>query len=127
MTFDTGTWWLAVLLLGFATGGLIYLLKRSLFGRIDELEETLKQVSETAVKKPEYEKDLAKMSGELEEIRRDYTPRALHDKCYDEVRMDVKTIMQTYLKQDDFFRELTNLNRKVDTMMKYMMKGKDWE
>ena len=39
MTFDAGTWWLAVLLLGFVTAGLVYLLKRSLFGRIDKLDE----------------------------------------------------------------------------------------
>ena len=42
MTFDSGTWWLAVLLLGFATGALIYLIKRSLFGRVDKLDELLK-------------------------------------------------------------------------------------
>ena len=30
MTFDAGTWWLAVLLLGFVTTGLVDLLKRSL-------------------------------------------------------------------------------------------------
>ena len=37
MTFDPATWWLAVLLLGFVTGGLVYLLKRSVFGRIDKI------------------------------------------------------------------------------------------
>ena len=34
MTFDAGTWWLAVLLLGFVTAGLVYLLKRSLLSLI---------------------------------------------------------------------------------------------
>ncbi len=37
VTFDNGTWWLVVLLLGFATGALIYLIKRSLFGRVGSL------------------------------------------------------------------------------------------
>lgn len=55
MTFDAGTWWLAVLLLGFVTAGLVYLLKRSLFGRIDKLDESMKEISENSVKKSDYE------------------------------------------------------------------------
>lgn len=54
MTFDAGTWWLAVLLLGFVTAGLVYLLKRSLFGRIDKLDEAMKEISENSVKKSDY-------------------------------------------------------------------------
>ena len=54
MTFDAGTWWLAVLLLGFVTAGLVYLLKRSLFGRIDKLDESMKEISENSVKKSDY-------------------------------------------------------------------------
>ena len=39
MTFDAGTWWLAVLLLGFVTAGLVYLLKRSL-RRVSTIQRT---------------------------------------------------------------------------------------
>lgn len=123
MTFDAGTWWLAVLLLGFVTAGLVYLLKRSLFGRIDEQERSLKEVRDTTVKKKDYEKDLEKVSGELEDIRRDYTPRSVHDKCYDEVRMDVKTIMASYLTKEDFFREFSELDRKINLLLEYKIKG----
>ena len=80
MTFDSGTWWLAVLLLGFATGALIYLIKRSLFGRVDKLDEAVKRLDETTVKKPTYEKDKDKLTGDIERIERDYTPRSVHDK-----------------------------------------------
>lgn len=59
MTFDAGTWWLAVLLLGFVTAGLVYLLKRSLFGRIDKLDESMKEISENSVKKSDYESTAA--------------------------------------------------------------------
>ena len=54
MTLEPGGWRLAVLLLGFVTAGLVYLLKRSLFGRIDKLDESMKEISENSVKKSDY-------------------------------------------------------------------------
>ena len=65
MTFDAGTWWLAVLLLGFVTAGLVYLLKRSLFGRIDKL------VGES-VKKGDYDKDMKEVREDIEKIKANY-------------------------------------------------------
>ena len=122
MTFDSGTWWLAVLLLGFATGALIYLIKRSLFGRVDKLDEAVKRLDETTVKKPTYEKDKDKLAGDIERIERDYTPRSVHDKSYDELRADIKTIMQTYLTKDDFIREFSKVDRKIDMILDHEMK-----
>lgn len=74
MTFDAGTWWLAVLLLGFVTAGLVYLLKRSLFGRIDKLDESMKEISENSVKKSDYESTVQSLQADIKQIRADYTP-----------------------------------------------------
>ena len=74
MTFDAGTWWLAVLLLGFVTAGLVYLLKRSLFGRIDKLDEAMKEISENSVKKSDYESTVQSLQADIKQIRADYTP-----------------------------------------------------
>lgn len=74
MTFDAGTWWLAVLLLGFVTTGLVYLLKRSLFGRIDKLDEAMKEISENSVKKSDYERTVQSLQADIKQIRADYTP-----------------------------------------------------
>lgn len=87
MTFDAGTWWLAVLLLGFVTAGLVYLLKRSLFGRIDKLDESMKEISENSVKKSDYESTVQSLQADIKQIRADYTPRAEHRKDLDECRV----------------------------------------
>lgn len=125
MTFDNGTWWLVVLLLGFATGALIYLLKRSLFGRVDRLDDAVKKLDENAVKKDAYEKDKDKLAGDIERIERDYTPRSVHDKCYDELRDDIKKIMENYLTKDDFIREFSKSDRKIDMILNRMINQGD--
>ena len=75
MTFDAGTWWLAVLLLGFVTAGLVYLLKRSLFGRIDKLDESMKEISENSVKKSDSERIWTSAGVILSRSRRTTSPR----------------------------------------------------
>ncbi len=124
MTFDAGTWWLAVLLLGFVTGGLVYLLKRSLFGRMDKLDDTLRKISETAVKKEDYEKAIQAVQGDIKQIRADYTPRAEHRKDLDECRGDIKQIKEDYITKEDFFREQGKTDRKLDRIMDILLEMK---
>ena len=125
MTFDSGTWWLAVLLLGFLTGAVIYLLKRSLFGRVDRLVESVNKLAESTVNKPSYEKDKDKLTADIERIERDYTPRSVHEKSYDELRADIKKIMETHLTKDDFIREITKLDRKTDIIYDHVINQRD--
>ncbi len=124
MTFDAGTWWLAVLLLGFVTGGLVYLLKRSVFGRIDKMEDALKKAGETTVKKEEYEKAIQAVQGDIKQIRADYTPRAEHRKDLDECRGDIKQIKEDYITKEDFFREQGKTDRKLDRIMDILLEMK---
>ena len=124
MTFDAGTWWLAVLLLGFVTGGLVYLLKRSVFGRIDKMEDALKKAGETTVKKEEYEKAIQAVQGDIKQIRADYTPRADHRKDLDECRGDIKQIEEDYITKEDFFREQGKTDRKLDRIMDILLEMK---
>ena len=44
MLFDNATWWLAVLLLGVLMALAEYLLKRSMFGRIDEMAAKIQNI-----------------------------------------------------------------------------------
>lgn len=124
MTFDAGTWWLAVLLLGFVTGGLVYLLKRSVFGRIDKMEDALKKAGETTVTKEEYEKAIQAVQGDIKQIRADYTPRADHRKDLDECRGDIKQIKEDYITKEDFFREQGKTDRKLDRIMDILLEMK---
>jgi hypothetical protein len=124
MTFDAGTWWLAVLLLGFVTAGLVYLLKRSLFGRIDKLDESMKEISENSVKKSDYESTVQALQADIKQIRADYTPRAEHRKDLDECRGDIKQIKADYITKEDFFREQAKTDRKLDRIMDILLEMK---
>ncbi len=124
MTFDPATWWLAVLLLGFVTGGLVYLLKRSVFGRIDKMEDAQKKVGETSVKKEDYEKVIQALQADIKQIRADYTPRSEHRKDLDECRGDIKQIKEDYITKEDFFREQNKTDRKLDRIMDILLEMK---
>lgn len=115
MLFDSGTWWL----IGLLAAGLIataeYLLKRSLFGRIDEMSSKIKNIDDNMVKKADYEKAHDKALKDIEQIKKDYTPRDVHNKAFDEVRADIKKITENYLTKEDFFREQAKTERKLDS------------
>lgn len=85
MTFDAGTWWLALLLLGGLTGTAGYLIKRAVFGRVDKMEKTVEALREESIKKD----SLAAVQEDIKQIRQDYTPRADHRKDLDECRADI--------------------------------------
>lgn len=124
MAFDAGTWWLVGLLATTLTGAVVYLVKRTLFSRVDELSREVGEIRDSTVKKADYEKSQEKMSGSIEEIKRDYTPRSVHEKSYDELRADIKKIMENYLTREDFFREHAKVDRKIDMLLDFAMKGK---
>ena len=115
---------LAVLLLGFVTAGLVYLLKRSLFGRIDKLDESMKEISENSVKKSDYESTVQSLQADIKQIRADYTPRAEHRKDLDECRGDIKQIKADYITKEDFFREQAKTDRKLDRIMDILLEMK---
>lgn len=59
MTFDSGTWWLIIGIGGLAVGALVYLVKRSIFGRMDKIEA-------------KHEEDLKSVHDDIKKIKEDY-------------------------------------------------------
>ena len=57
MTFDAGTWWLIGLLVTALIGAVVFLVKRALFSRVDELAKEVREIRDGTTKKGEYEKD----------------------------------------------------------------------
>lgn len=98
MNFDAGTWWLALLLLGGLTGGFWFLLKRTVFERVDKLERSVGE----SVKKGDYDKDMK------------------------EVREDIEKIKANYITKEDFFREQAKTDRKLDRIMDILLEMK-WD
>lgn len=124
MTFDAGTWWLVGLLAAALTGAVVYLVKRTLFSRIDDMVKEVKGIQDTAVRKADYEKAKERLEGDIEQIKKDYTPRSVHDKAVDEVRADIKKITENYLTKEDFFREQAKTERKLDLILNILMEQK---
>lgn len=124
MAFDAGTWWLVGLLATALTGAVVFLVKRTLFSRVDDLSREVGEIRDGTVKKADYDKAQEKMSGSIEEIKRDYTPRNIHEKSYDELRADIKKIMENFLMREDFFREHAKVDRKIDMLLDFEIKRK---
>lgn len=122
MTFDAGTWWLIGLLATALIGAVVFLIKRTLFSRVDDLAKEVREIRDGTVRKTDYEKAQEKLSGAIEEIKRDYTPRSVHEKSYDELRADIKKIMESFLTREDFFREHAKTERKLDMVLDILMK-----
>ncbi len=63
------------------------------------------------------EDDIAKIKG-------DYSPRAVHGKDIDELRMDIKKIKEDYITKEDFYREQNKTDRKLDRIMDILLEMK---
>lgn len=124
MTFDARTWWLIGLLVTALIGAVVYLIKRTLFSRVDELAKEVQAIRDGTVKKSDYEKAQEDLRDSIEEIKRDYTPRSVHEKSYDELRTDIKKIVENYLMREDFLREHAKVDRKIDMLLELAMKGR---
>ena len=72
MTFDAGTWWLIGLLVTALIGAVVFLVKRALFSRVDELAKEVREIRDGTTKKGEYEKDQEKLVRDIEQIKKDY-------------------------------------------------------
>lgn len=122
MTFDTGTWWLIGLLVTALIGAVVFLVKRTLFSRVDDLAKEVREIRDGTTRRADYEKDQEKLVQDIEQIKKDYTPRSVHDRAYDEVRGDIKKIAENYLTKEDFFREQAKTERKLDMILDILMK-----
>lgn len=124
MNFDSGTWWLLLLLVGSVTGALTYLIKRSVFGKVDKMEARVDDISKAMVLKTDHEKDTKECMEEIKIIRKDYTPKEMHEKDFDECKADIKKIKEDYITKEDFFREQGKTDRKLDRIMDILLEMK---
>lgn len=120
MQFDSGTWWLAALLLSGVTALLCWLLKRS----YDRVEKK----ADNAVQKGEFDKQMDSCRAQIRAIQETYTTRATHDKDIDECRKKISKISEVYLTKEDFYREqakterrLEQQNEKLDRVLEILM------
>ncbi len=121
MEFGKDTWWLVLMILGFVTSAVTYLIKIALFNKIDKLEKAIIDLRENVVSKSEYSEDMAEIKKDIREIKANYTPQSVHDKAFDECRIEIKQIKENYIAKDDFLRENTKLDKKLDKIIDRLM------
>lgn len=104
MTFDAGTWWLAVLLLGGLSGVCVWMFKRSA---------------------DKSDREFSAVRADIREIQRTYTPRDVHDKDIAEYRKAIEDIRKNYLTKEDFLREQAKTERKLDKIIDMLMERRE--
>lgn len=124
MNFEPGTWWLILLLVSSVTGALTYLIKRSVFGKVDKLENRVEYVEKNYTLQKDHEMDIKECKDDIKGIRQDYTPKKMHEKDFDECKNDIKKIKEDYITKEDFFREQGKTDRKLDRIMDILLEMK---
>lgn len=125
MKFDSGTWWLVLLVIGAITSSLTYLIKFALFSRLEKMEKKIDEFEKGLVDKDLHEKDISEVKDDIETIKANYTPMATHTKNFDECRSDIKKITENYITREDFFREQLKMDKKLDKIMDILLLGKE--
>lgn len=124
MSFDAGTWWLILLLVGSVTGALTYLIKRAVFGKVDKIESRVEHIEKNYTLQKDHDTDLKECKEDIKSIRKDYTPKDMHTKDFDECKNDIKKIKEDYITKEDFFREQGKTDRKLDRIMDILLEMK---
>lgn len=119
MEFDTGTWWLVGIIVTMITGALVFLIKQSVFGKIDKIENRVEYVEKNYLLKT----DLKSCKDDIKQVKENYTPLLVHEKDYDECKNDIKKMKAEYITKEDFFRELNKVDMdlgKLDKKIDYI-------
>ncbi len=125
MTFNSGTWWLVLLVIGAITSSLTYLIKFALFSRLEKMENKIDEFEKGLVDKEVHERDIDEVKNDIETIKANYTTRTIHSKDFDECRRDIRKIMENYITREDFFRELIKMDKKIEKILDILLKDKE--
>lgn len=108
---------------GLIIGIIGYFLKRTM-NRVDKNELDISHVKENYTSSKTHEDDVSECKTEIKKIREDYTPKQVHEKDFDECKNDIKFIKEDYITKEDFFREQSKTDRKLDRIMDILLEMK---
>ena len=106
--------WIITTAITLGIGVITYFLKRTM-NQVDNQGAKIQEMFNQMQTKAEQKEQTVKLEGQIQKIRDDYTPKEMHEKDFDECRMDIKQIKAEYLTKDDFIRERM-VNAVLDTM-----------
>lgn len=101
-------------------GAITFFLKRTM-SQVDGQGMQIQQMQGEKAGKREMKEETEELKQEIKQIREDYTPKKVHEKEFDECRADIRQIRENYLTKDDFIREISKMDRKLDRLMEMMI------
>lgn len=104
--------WVITTAIMLGIGVITYFLKRTM-NQVDSQGTKIQEMST----KSELKEQVARLDTDIRKIRDDYTPKEMHRRDFDECRSDIKQIRENYLTKDDFIREVSKMDRKLDWLV----------
>ena len=108
--------WMITTAVTLGIGVITYFLKRTM-SQVDGQGNRIGQVETGKADRQELKESTEELKQEIKQIREDYTPKKVHEKEFDECRADIRQIRENYLTKDDFIREISKMDRKLDRLM----------
>lgn len=93
MNFDAGTWWLVGIFATALTGMVTYLIKRSLFERVDKCEKSVEHIKEKYTLKTDHEKTFEECKKDIIKIRESYATKTDLKDLKLEIKDDLQQLM----------------------------------
>lgn len=109
---DIQSWIFGVL---YAIAG--YFLKKTI-DRADKHDNDIRSIENNYLKKEEANA----LKDDIEEIKKNYTPRKDFDEALHEIRDDLKVLNKNSISREEFMGSQRDLSNKLDELMKLMMK-----
>ena len=114
--------WMITTAITLGIGVITYFLKRTM-SQVDRHEVEINAVRQDNVRKEDLKEQTKELKEDIRKIREDYPPKETHEKDFDECRKDIKEIRENYLTKDDFIREVSKMDRKLDRLMEMMIEA----
>lgn len=114
--------WVVTTAITLGIGVITYFLKRTM-SQSDRQEMEIQEIRQGVVSKEDLKEQTKELKEDIRKIREDYTPKETHEKDFDECRTDIKEIRENYLTKDDFIREISKVDRKLDRLMEMLIEA----
>lgn len=112
--------WIVTTAITIGIGVIAYFLKRTM-GQVDGHEAEIRRIGGETVTKADMKESTEELRKDIRKIRDSYTPKEVHSKDFGECRNDIKQIKSEYLTKDDFIREISKMDKKLDRMLEMML------
>ncbi len=118
MEFDTGTWWLVLLLIGLSLGVIEFLVVRTVFKQIDKHSADIEDIQKNYVPRTENSEELKGMRKETQNMVRELKQEFKQETSG--IKESLDALKDDSVKARDFIREIGSLNESIKMLTRYV-------